>query len=74
MDTLAIRMAVAVETAIAEAGQTHLGVSEATGIPRTTLLRRLKGQSSFAVDELERIAEVIGVPVSQILAKAEAAA
>lgn len=71
MDSLTGRTAMAVEAAIDAAGQSQLGVSDATGIPRTTLIRRLRGQSPFTIAELESIAECLGVTVSDLLASAE---
>lgn len=58
MDTLAIRSGVAsaVSKAIKDAGETPFSVAAATGIPRTTLNRRLTGQSPFNVAELDAIA------------------
>lgn len=73
MDSLTIRTASVVLAAIEAAGMTQLGVSDATGIPRATLIRRLKGQSAFTIAELEAIAEVLGIAVSQLLVSAESA-
>lgn len=71
MDTLTTRTAAAVSAAIEAAGQTQLGVSEATGIPRATLIRRLRGLSPFTVAELEKIAEVLDTRVSILMGSAE---
>lgn len=40
-------------------------------IPRTTLMRRLSGASAFTVDELSRVARVLGRQPSDILRAAE---
>ena len=61
----------AVAEAIESAGQTHLAVAEQTGIPRTTLLRRLTGTSPFTVSELERIAALLSVPVHSLIPSAD---
>jgi transcriptional regulator with XRE-family HTH domain len=53
----------AVNAAIKAQGQTVLGLSEATGIARVTLMRRLSGHTDFSVGELDRIAEALGVDV-----------
>lgn len=74
MDTLTIKLAAAVKAAIDHAGETVLGVSEKSGIPRTTLLRRLGGTSPFTVAELELIAKVLDIAVSDLLSEAEAVA
>lgn len=39
----------------------------ALGISRNLLWQRLRGESPFTVDELEAMAELIGVPVSTFL-------
>ncbi len=65
------RVAVAVREAIEQAGQTTLGISEATGIPRVTLIRRLGGTTAFKVDELALIAAALDVPVSALTSPAE---
>lgn len=56
-----------VAAALDLAGKSQLSVSEASGIPRTTLLRRLSGVSPFTVDELQRIADLLGVPVVSLI-------
>lgn len=53
------------------AGLTELNLSERTDIPRTTLRRRLSGASPFTVSELSAIGELLEMPVSLILARAE---
>lgn len=50
-----------VRTAIDRAGQSQVGVSELTGIPRETLRRRLLDINPFTIDELEQIAEALGL-------------
>lgn len=45
-----------VAAAITLAGQTTSGVAQATGIPRTTLIRHLKGRGTgFTVSQLETL-------------------
>lgn len=63
--------AVVVSEAMTDAGLTVLGVADRTGIPRTTLTRRLSGGSPFTVAEVDTLAAVVGVPVSVIIARAE---
>ena len=60
MDTTK-RTAAAVEAARIEKGMTRLELSEASGIPRPTLYRRLDGHVPFDIDELERVANALGV-------------
>jgi predicted transcriptional regulator len=54
----------------------NLGVStlsKAARVPRTTLIRRLDGEP-FALDEIARVADVLGTKVSEITRQAEGAA
>lgn len=59
--------AAAVASAMVTAGRTQVALSDATGIPRTTLLRRLGGLSPFTVDELQRIADALNVEVHTLI-------
>ncbi len=70
MDTLTPIVADRVVTAMESKGATRLGISEATGIPRTTLLRRLSGASPFTVAELDAIARALNMPVRDFLGDA----
>lgn len=70
MDTLTPLVADRVVAAMETKGATRLSMSEATGIPRTTLLRRLSGASSFTVAELDAIAKVLEVPVRDFIGDA----
>lgn len=74
MDSLSLRTAQVVSTAIDAAGLTQLGVSETTGIPRATLIRRLRGQSPFTLTELAAVAEVLDTTVGDLLRTVEDAA
>lgn len=56
-----------VQAALDVAERTPLAVSEHTGIPRTTLLRRLTGTSPFTVAELEMIADFLGVSLLSLI-------
>lgn len=42
-------------------------VAQASNIPRNTLRRRLAGQSSFTVAEVECLAEALGVAVADLI-------
>lgn len=53
------------------AGKSHLRISEETGIPRTTLARRLSGASPFTVAELSALAAALGTTPSALVADAE---
>ena len=53
---------------------TRATLAQALGKSEATLHRRLRGQSPFNTDELEVIASALGVTVSELLTRAEAAA
>lgn len=67
-------VAVAVTEAMRAAGQTQLALSDHTGIPRTTLIRRLNGHSAFTVDELWAIAGFLNVEPASLLPEPSAVA
>ncbi len=74
MDTspsLSLGVSQAVQRALTAAGISALAASQNTGIPRTTLHRRLTGSSPFLVTELVALAELCGVQVSALVASAE---
>ena len=56
-----------VSTAIQASGMPLNRLAEETGIPRSTLKRRLAGGSYFDVVELARLADALGVPVGTFL-------
>lgn len=58
-----------VTAAIKKKHKTVLSISEETGIPRTTLTRRLASPetSPFTVVELSKIADVLNMPVARFL-------
>lgn len=64
-------LAAVVEQAIADGGQSQNGIAEATGIPRTTLIRRLRGHQSFTAEELHGIANVLGITVRSLVDAAD---
>lgn len=65
-------LAAAVTGALAEAGVSRLEASERTGIPRSTLYRKCDGiGKAFDADELARLAALLGVTVSALVARAE---
>lgn len=70
MDSTGYAAAVAdnVHRAIAGRSRSVLSVAEATGIPRTTLDRRLRsgGASPFSVSELKAIADELGITVRDL--------
>lgn len=70
MDTNAYarRVAASVTAAMEAGGHSQKSMAEATGIPRVTLIRRLRGVSPFTVTELHAIASELGVPVEDLTA------
>lgn len=68
--TTAERVSAQVAEQIRVAGVTVVWVCETTGIPRTTLLRRLSGHSPFNLNELDRIAEALRVSTDDLLGSA----
>ena len=65
--TASHRVALAVREQLRKSGKTQLDVVDATGIPRTTLNRRMTGNSPFTVNELDLIASFLDVSVSTLL-------
>jgi len=66
------RLAKVVSAAIKDAGVSRQDITEATGIPRSTLSRRLTGRGhSFFLYELVVIGRVIGVDPSAFIRAAE---
>jgi len=66
------RVAGIVNRLIADHGTTELVLATQTGIPRTTLRRRLTGRSNFLLTELVAIAEFFGIAVSDLVVEVAA--
>lgn len=64
----------AVSEALRAAGISQRIAAEQTGIPLTTLSRRLTGAAPFLVTELAALAMVLGTTVSALTARAEVVA
>ena len=60
-----------VREALRDAGISQRVASTETGIPLTTLVRRLSGRSPLLVTELAALASLAGVTVSELTARAE---
>lgn len=73
-DETSVQVASVVAKALGDAGISQREASARTGIPITTLVRRLGGKSSFKVDELEALAGIIGCTITSFFAAAEASA
>ncbi|WP_161605458.1 helix-turn-helix domain-containing protein [Pimelobacter simplex] len=57
----------AVVEEIKASGVTVVWLCEKTGIPRSTLVRRLNGATAFDLNELDRIAAALRIPTSRLL-------
>jgi transcriptional regulator with XRE-family HTH domain len=64
------RVAQTVRDAMSAQNVSQLALSNATGIPRVTLIRRLSGRSPFTIAELAVVAEALGVQTSELVAAA----
>ena len=71
MSTTDTRAAVAAEVraAIARSGRSDAEVASAAGIHRATISRRLRGETSFTVEELVALAVALDVSVADLLPK-----
>lgn len=67
-------IAKAVKARMDAAGWSENAMAQATGIPQTTLNRNLRGDATpFNVDQLGRIAEVLGVTLAHLIEPRRAA-
>lgn len=57
----------AVEAALVTAGQSINGLADATGIPFSTLRRKIKARADFTLGEVLLIAEALGVHPGALL-------
>jgi DNA-binding Xre family transcriptional regulator len=48
-------------------------LAEALGITRSTMYRRINGEADWPVDDLERVADFLGIDVMDLLGKRGAA-
>ncbi|MDR0593714.1 MAG: hypothetical protein LBG60_10765 [Bifidobacteriaceae bacterium] len=66
-DEVTAHVAREVAAAIARADRSCAWVAKTTGIPNTTLGRKLRGHVPFNMVELASIAEALGVPASRFV-------
>ena len=66
------RVSALVSQQVKDCGVTVVWLCERTGIPRSTMLRRLSGRSAFNLNELDRIAEALRVPIESLLSESAA--
>jgi len=58
---------------MARSGLPQQKLAEALGLKQQGLSRRLLGKTPFSIEEAFAIADILGVPVSEILPRASAA-
>lgn len=71
MDTIDDTLAEVVKTAVSDADLNGKAISSLIGIPYSTWRRKAAGLSSFSMQELHRVAKVLGVKVAGLVADAE---
>jgi transcriptional regulator with XRE-family HTH domain len=65
-----LSVADAIKQEMERQGVSQLALSNATGIPRVTLIRRLNGDAFFTIAELAAIASHLGVRASDLIGDA----
>lgn len=65
--TTASKVAATVAERIKASGVTVVWLCEHTGIPRSTLMRRLNGMTPFDLNELDRIAQALRIDTTELL-------
>jgi len=68
------RVAAEVRAEMGRQKLSQMGLAAALGASQAWLSRRLNGTVAFATDELERVAEVLGVPLGQLVSPVAAGA
>jgi predicted transcriptional regulator len=66
-------LAAEVRAAIARAGTNATAISAGTGIPASTLYKRLAGESAFSTDELIEVARHLDVDVREFFPRSQKA-
>jgi len=65
------RIAAEIRAELARQQMSQATLSAATGITPSTLRARLQGVQPFWMDELDQIANVIGVPLSELITRSD---
>lgn len=65
--SLTAQTAARVAARIEARGTTHAWVCRKTGIPRSTLVRRLSGRTSFTLAEVEALAAALETTASELI-------
>lgn len=61
------QVATEVRRELAAARMTPTELARRLGVSQTTVWRRISGQVAFDVDDLQKIADILGVPVGRLL-------
>lgn len=72
MATTRERIAAEVRAELARQQRTTTEVAESAGMVTSTLIRKMQARYPFDTDELERVAAVLGVTVTELLSRADA--
>lgn len=72
-EDLAKAVAAEVRRLIAERGWSGRELAQRTGLPTNSVATKLRGDRGLDFDDLDRIAEALGVTVAHVVARAEAA-
>lgn len=70
--TLTQALAGEIRADLARLNETQTALCHATTMAKATASRRLSGESPFGLDELMKVADFLGVSVSDLLKRAEA--
>ena len=62
-----------VRAELARGNHSRAGIAHLLGVSRMGVHRRLSGETPFRADELVKVADHIGVPVSELVGEAQAA-
>ena len=72
--TWATALPAEVSATMASRGFTVRALAAATGIPRTTLSRRLSGETPFLMNELQAVCEALDTKISDLVEEIEVSA
>lgn len=72
-ESLAQTVASEVRAEMARQRVTHRALAEHLNLPQPSVTRRLNGRTVFDIAELEKVAEFLGVPVTNFMPSANAA-
>jgi transcriptional regulator with XRE-family HTH domain len=67
---LSVAVADEIRVALARKRMSAAGLARALGVSQTYVWRRLEGQTSFDLNDLEKISDIVGVPIVELLTAA----